>query len=116
MLAQSIGRHDLVVVDRETVRSTKRALFGFAVPTIALFGGDKDDMSQLDGLLAFAGRNRDGGYIFALKDGSEWSQIDDRPFALEPRTNDKITIRRATMGSFMLSVGRMPGVRVRRTK
>ena len=115
-VAQSIGRRDLIVVDREMVRSTRRSLFGFTVPTLGLFGSDTDEVRQIDGLLAYSSRNRDGGYVLGLKDGSEWSQIDDRPLALEPRANDKITIHSAAMGSFMLNVGRMPGLRVRRIK
>jgi len=113
-VTQAIGRHDLLVVDREAVRSAKRSLFGFSVPNFGIFGGDKEEVKQLDGVLAFASRNRDGGYVLGLQDGSQWSQIDDRPLAIEPRPGDKITVHRAALGSFMLNVGRMPGIRVKR--
>src|SRR5215203_4368662 len=35
--------NELVVVDRREIRETKRSLFGFTLPRISLFSGDKND-------------------------------------------------------------------------
>lgn len=114
-LEQAITRRDVVVVDREAVRSTRRSLFGFAVPNLGLFGGsEKEDIKQLDGVVASTSGNRDGGYVLTLRDGSSWSQLDDRPLAVAPRAGDKVLVTRASLGSYMLSVSRQPGIRVRR--
>lgn len=113
-VTQALSRHDLLIVDRDAVRSAKRSLFGFSVPDFGVFGGDQEEVKQLEGVLAFASRNRDGGYVIGLQDGSQWSQIDDRPLALEPRRGDQIVVHRAALGSYMLNVGRMPGIRVKR--
>ena len=112
--AEAVQRQDLVVVDRDEVRRTKRTLFGLSLPKFPLLGGDGEDVSQIDGVIDGVGRNRDGGYVFLLKDGSRWSQTDSRPIALEPERGDTVVVKRAALGSFMLSVGKQPGVRVQR--
>ena len=114
VLTGAIMRHDIVVVDRDEVRRTRRTLFGLTVPSMAFLGGDKDDLKQIDGTLSGTSHNRDGGYIFRLEDGSRWTQVDDRAFALQPQAGEKVLVKRATMGSYMLIVGRQPGVRVQR--
>lgn len=86
-----------------------------ALPDLGIFGDDgKDAIKQIDGNISGVSTNRDGGYVFSLADGSRWTQIDDRPIALEPRSGDKVVVSKAAMGSYMLSVRRQPGVRVRR--
>ncbi len=112
--AEAVQRQDLVVVDRDEVRRTKRTLFGLSLPKFPLLGGDGEEVSQIDGVIDGVGRNRDGGYVFLLQDGSRWSQTDSRPIALEPERGDKVVVKRAALGSFMLSVGKQPGVRVQR--
>ena len=115
IVGDAVAKQDLVVFDRESVRKTRRSLFGFSIPNLGVFGDkDQDAIKQIDGVIAAFGHNADGGYIFVLQDGGRWSQIDDRPLALEPRSGDKVTIKRAALGSFMLSVGRQPGLRVKR--
>lgn len=113
-MRDAISRRDLVVVDREEIRRTRRSLFGMSLPSMPFLGGDKEEISHIDGVLEATSRNRDGGYVFRLEDGSRWTQVDDRPFALEPRRGEKVVVKRAAMGSFMMTVGRQPGVRVQR--
>lgn len=115
-VADRVAKRDLVVVDREAVRSTKRTLFGLSIPKLGLFDDDKEsEVTELTGVIESVGRNSDGGFVFFLQGGARWSQIDSRPIALEPEKGDKVVIRRAALGSYMLSVNRQPGVRVRRT-
>jgi topoisomerase IA-like protein len=58
--------------------------------------------------------NADGGYIFRLADGSRWTQMDGKPIAVEPRTGDKVVVKKGVLGSYILSVARQPGVKVKR--
>ncbi len=114
-VGEAVARRDIVVVDREAVGKTRRSLFGLALPDLGIFGDDgKDAIKQIDGVVAGVSTNRDGGYVFSLADGSRWTQIDDRPIAIEPRGGDKVVVRKAALGSYMLSVRRQPDVRVRR--
>jgi len=114
-VGDAVAKQELVVFDRESVRKTRTSLFGFSIPNLGIFGAnDKDEIKQIEGVIAAYRYNPDGGYIFTLQDGGRWSQTDDKPFALEPRSGDKVVIKRAAMGSYMMSVARQPGVRVKR--
>ena len=115
-MQNAIANRDLVAVDRENVRKARRSLFGFSVPDFGIFGkdGDKEEITQVEGVLAGVGGNGDGGFTFRLEDGSRWIQTDSKPFAIQPKRGDKVVIKRGALGSYMLRVGRQPGVKVQR--
>ncbi|MEO8547463.1 MAG: hypothetical protein ABI422_03755 [Sphingomicrobium sp.] len=112
--AQGFASGDIVAVDREKIRSTKRTLFGLSIPNLGIFGDDESELKQVEGVLSGAGFNRDGGYIFRLQDGARWSQTDSKPIAIAPRAGDKVVVKRGAMGSYFLSIGHQPGVKVQR--
>jgi hypothetical protein len=91
-------------------------LFGFSVPSFGgLFGGDdRDEVRQIEAAVTRAYRNPEGGWTVRLADGSTWTQTDDSPIALGPRSGDKVVVKRGTLGSFIMNVNRQPGVKVRR--
>ena len=110
----AVQQGDLVAVDREKVRQTKRSLFGFSVPDLGLFGGDdKDEVKEIEGVIAAVGMGHDG-YRVRLQDGSRWAQTDGKRIALEPRVGDKVVIRRGALGSFIMRVAGQSGVKVER--
>ena len=116
VIGDAVSKKDLVVFDRESVRKTKRGLFGLSVPDLGIFG-DEDDavqVKQIEGEIVSSAINADGGYIFRLADGSRWSQTDGKPIALPPEAGDKVVVKKGTLGSYMLSVAKQPGVKVRR--
>jgi hypothetical protein len=114
-VGDAISRRELVMVDREAVKIARRSLFGFSIPSLGgLLGNDRDELKQLEGQVAFSSQRGDGTYVIGLQDGTQWSQTDDRTLALEPRKGDKVVVNRAALGSYMLNVGRMPGIRVKR--
>lgn len=117
-IGDAVAKRDIVVFDRESVKKTKRGLFGFSIPNLGLFGDDNDEVEikQIDGTIAASSFNRDGGYIFVLEDNTQWSQIDGKPVALPPRRGDKVAVKKGALGSYFLSFGGQPGVKVKRTK
>jgi len=117
IIGEAVAKRDLVVFDRESVRQTKRGLFGFGIPNLGIFGDDNDEVEikQIDGEIVSTAFNADGGYIFRLADGSRWTQMDGKPFALPPEAGDKVVVKKGALGSYIMSVARQPGVKVRRT-
>ena len=113
-IGEAVAKEDLVVFDRESVRETKKGLFGFSLPNLGIFGDEENEISQIEGTVVSFGYNADGGYIFRLADGSRWSQTDGRPLAVQPRDGDKVIIKKGALGSFSLSVAKQPGVKVKR--
>lgn len=115
-IGEAVAKRDIVVYDRESVKQTKRGLFGFSIPNLGIFGDDDDEVEikQIDGEIVSTGLSADGSYVFRLADGSRWSQIDSKPIALEPQTGDKVVVRKGALGSYILSVAKQPGVKVKR--
>jgi hypothetical protein len=115
-IGEAVAKRDLVVMDRESVKKTKRGLFGFSIPNLGIFGDDDDavEIKQIEGTVVSTALNADGGFIFRLADGSRWTQIDSKPFAIPPANGDKVVVKKGALGSFFLTVQGSPGVKVKR--
>ena len=103
----------VVVIDQQQVREMRRSLFGVSLPDTGLFGKG-NDLPQIDTTLTSASVDDAGRWSFVLADGARWTQTDDHIIARRPRANDKVSIKRAALGSFRLSVGGQPGVKAKR--
>ena len=114
-LGQAVARREVVVIDRQRVTAARRSLFGFSVPSFGgLFGGDENEVKEIQSTVTGVGRNPEGGWTIKLADGSTWTQTDDTPLGLRPERGQKVIVRRATLGAFRLSVGGQPAVKVKR--
>lgn len=117
VIGEAVAKRDIVVFDRESVKETKRGLFGFSIPNLGIFGDEdkEDEIKQIEGTIVSTAFNADGGYIFRLADGSRWSQLDSKPFAIPPQSGDKVVVKKGSLGSYFLSIPGQPGVKVERT-
>jgi hypothetical protein len=113
--AQSSG--ELVAMDRQQVRRTRRSLFGLAVPNLGIFGDDNQDdeeASRIESTVRSASMNANGKWIIELPDGARWIQIDSRELNFPPRAGQPIRIRRAALGSYLANINNQTAIRVRR--
>jgi hypothetical protein len=114
---QAVAAKDLVFVDRERAKATRRSLFGFSMPSFGgLFGDDEDEdaIKQIESTVASAGRNGDGGWTISLADKTTWTQTNDAVLGLSPKTGQKVVVKRGVMGTYYLSVNGQPGIKVKR--
>ena len=107
---------ELVVVDRAAVNETRRQLFGFELPTLPrLFSdGEAEELNAIETTLQRASRGADNHWIFRLADGSVWRQIDSERVRFENESGEPVRVRKASLGSYLLTVGGSRAVRVRR--
>ncbi len=109
-MAQATAKKDLVIIDRESIRATKRGLFGISLPRIKMFGGNDDvEVNQIESTIT-ATSSRNGFSIFALADGSKWEQTDGR--FTYPKAGQKILVKRGALGGFMARVDGQADIRV----
>lgn len=94
---------DLIVVDKETVTKAQRESFGLNLPSLS-FGQKREAIEQVESTLREA-RKTPSGWRFVLEDGARWQQVDGEALPLPPRVGAKVTVRRASLGSYMLSIG-----------
>lgn len=115
-LEAAADKGEIVIIDRQQIRTTKRTLFGLPIPSLEILGGGgpEEEISQVEGTIAGASRDADSRWILRLADGARWQQIDDRVLPLSPKAGDKVTIRRASLGTFMMQIRGRAGIRVKR--
>ena len=107
---------EVVVVDRAQVTAARRQMFGFQLPTITLFeqGERAEPIGEIETTLTRAGMSGEGRWVFTLADGSVWRQIDTERVSFRNQAGEPVRVRRAAMGSYLLTAGRSRAVRVRR--
>lgn len=106
---------DVLVVDRDTARKTKRGLFGLTLPKLKLFGeNDDEEVDQIESKIASSYAGKDGSTVFVLEDGARWKQTDGRE--TYPKAGQSIVVRKGALGSFFARVNNQPGVRVIRVQ
>ncbi|WP_146218163.1 MULTISPECIES: hypothetical protein [unclassified Caulobacter] len=117
-LAAADASGEIVVLDRQKVESVKREAFGFNLPKLDLFGGKGGDapasLDRIEGVAKQAWQNGAGGWTIVLEDGAKWDQVGRDPVRRAPKAGSKISIRRASMGSFFLNVDGQTAIRARR--
>jgi hypothetical protein len=109
-LSKANSTGDLVVMDRQQIRKTRRSLFGLALPDLGVFGDSSSlgDAAQLETTIKVARQDGNGRWTFDLTEGGRWVQLDSNEFILDPAPGQKVRIRRASMGSYLMNVN--PGI------
>jgi hypothetical protein len=114
-LAEAVDKKQLVVLDQQEIRETRRSLFGFSVPNIPLFRGESGgDEGKLETVIAGASRLEGGKWQIRLEDGAIWQTNETRLNLDDPRPGQKIVIQRGTLGNYFLRINGQRGVRGRR--
>jgi hypothetical protein len=109
---------EVTVVDQAQARRTRQRLFGLDLDTVNLFGALRDDapVGAIETTLVSARQNHREEWTFNLADGSTWLQIDDTRLNIAVRPGASVRIRRAALGSYLLSVNGARSLRVRRER
>jgi len=104
------------IVDRGQLRQARRSLFGFSMPKLPFFSGDQsaaDTPDQIDTTIKSA---RDLGYgkyrIVVIEGDAVWETTEESNH--QPRSGEKISIRRGPLGSYFLRIDGNSGVKGRR--
>jgi hypothetical protein len=114
-LAEAVDKKELVVLDQQEIRETRRSLFGFSVPNIPLFRGESGgDDGKLETTIAGAAPLGGGKWRIRLEDGAIWDTNESRLGLSDPRPGQKIVIQRGTLGNYFLRIDGQRGVRGRR--
>lgn len=109
---------DVAVVDKAEARKARRSLFGFAMPNLPFFAGDKsaDEVSDtLESTITRANGIGYGKFRITIAEGDAvWETTETYATMREPRSGDKIFIKRGPLGSYMLRIGSNRGVKGKR--
>jgi hypothetical protein len=119
-LDQAEKNAEVVVLDKAEVKKARKGLFGFTIPDLGIFGGNKDgkddpadEITEIESTLTSAGINRAGKWSFTIEDGARWVQTDTTSIRT-PKVGMKVKIKKAALGSFFMNIAERPGFKVRR--
>lgn len=113
--AAAVERKDLVVLDRQEIRRTRRSLFGMTLPRTPLFRGEGGE--ETDELTAQIGSVRDlgmGKWRFRLSDGALWETAEGYIGLRDPKAGQEVVIKKAPLGNYFIRFNGQRGVRGRR--
>ena len=117
-LAQAVGGNELVVLNREDIRQTRRSLFGFHLPRLPLFGGGSREVEETpDEITATIASVRSLGHDkwqVRLEDGAVWQTTEGSAYIRAPRAGGSVVIRRGPMGSYMMRIDGQRALRAMR--
>lgn len=108
-LAGAIESKEVLVVEQEEVKKTKRSLFGFRLPDLSIFGSEeeKPEDQQLETTIVKATLGPTGRWNITTAEGAVWQTTESVVFP--PRTGDPLQIKKGALGSYFLKVkGRRP--------
>ena len=107
-LDQAEAKGDIVVVDREQARQVRRQAFGFSLPSISILekGAAKEDLEAVASRIVSARADMSG----------TWTQIDVTPVNRTPKAGLEVTIKKGSLGSFMMSIAGQRVIRVKRVE
>lgn len=111
---------ELSVVNRADMRTARRSLFGFSLPKLPFFSGDKsaDDVPDvLDSTIRSARPIASGRYRIQIAAGDAvWETTEASTRLQEPQAGEKIVISKGALGSYFLRINGQNGVKGRRIK
>jgi hypothetical protein len=117
-LVQSVERNETVVLDKQEVRKTKRSLFGFSLPKLPFFGGDKDpdkeepEFTQIETPIKTVRNIGYGKFRFTIDDGAQWETTEG--INAFPKPGEKVVIKKGLMGSYFIKFEGSRSVKGRR--
>lgn len=115
-LAEAEASGQIVIIDREQVQAVRREAFGFNLPKLSLFSrgaGKAEEIDRVTLAVQAAHRGSDGKWVIEVEGGGVWRQIDSEQMA-PPRADARAEIRKATLGSFFMSIDGRRSIRVER--
>jgi hypothetical protein len=115
---QAEAKGDVVVVDREQARKVRRQAFGFTIPSISIFEKSEttEEVDNATGVVASARQDANGHWIIKLEDGAVWAQVDANELFKTPKPGMPVKIRKASLGSYLMSVDNQGSFRAHRVE
>lgn len=111
---------ELSVVNRADMRTARRSLFGFSLPKLPFFAGDKsaDEVPDvLESTIRSARPIANGRYSIQIAAGDAvWETTESRMNLSDPRAGQKIVISKAALGSYFLRIDGQNGIKGRRVR
>ncbi len=118
-LGKALTGGSLVVVDREDIRRTRRSLFGFSLPKLPFFKGDRSAEDTPDEIIATIASVRllpNDRWSLVLDSGAVWQTLQEGSSQSTPKVGQTVKIKSGALGAYRVSVAGRPGLRAMRVR
>jgi len=115
----AVRERKVAVIDQEDIRKTRRTLFGISLPRVKLFGDAEDaepEIKEVTAVIKSTSQGEGGRIVFTLEDGAVWAQTDDYPVFYNVKPGQKVTLKRASFGSYFADFEKTVTVRAKRLR
>ena len=108
---------ELVLMDKASIRKTKRSLFGFSLPNLPFFGdgdgeGNSKEAEELQTSFASLRSLGYGKWQFTVPEGGTWQTTE--ALNAQPKIGQEIVLKKGVAGGYWLRVGKNVACRVKR--
>ncbi len=111
---------EVVILDKQEIKKTRRSLFGFNLPRLPFLGSSdadaktaKPEDARIESTLASVRPQANRLWLLTLEDGAQWQTTEPIPYEI-PVAGMKVAIRKAAMGSFLGNINGWRAVRMKR--
>jgi hypothetical protein len=114
-MGEAETKGDIVVIDRAKATQAHKEAFGLPIPSLAFVTKalKPEEVNRLDGLVEAARADANGDWTLRLQGGAVWRQISG-DLSRPPHAGSKVSIRKGTLGSFLMNVDDQPSIKVHR--
>lgn len=117
VLVDASAQGNIVVVDQEEAKRTRRSLFGFNLPKLPFFSGDKsaeEDQDQISAKVTSVRALPYGRWQMKIEDGALWETTETSSVVDDPRPGQTVVIKRGPLGSYMIRIDGQRALRAKR--
>ena len=116
-LTEAVGKGEVIVMDQQEVKQTRRSLFGFQLPRLPLFRGDSGpDEDELTAKIVSASGIGYDKYRLRLEGNGVWETTESSSRISVPRSGQSVLIKRGPLGSYMMRIDGQRAVRAKRVE
>jgi hypothetical protein len=114
-LSEAVDRKELVILDKQEIRQTKRSLFGFTVPRIGLFRGDDGgEQSEIVTKITSVRNLGNGKWQIRITEGATWETTEASMMISDPRNGNEVRIKKGPLGSYLMRIAGQRALRAKR--
>jgi hypothetical protein len=114
-MGEAERRGDIVVIDRSQAAAAHKQAFGLPLPSLDFVTRalKPEEVDQIEGVVASAHADVNGRWTLALEGGAVWRQVSG-DLSRPPKAGSKVSIRKGTLGSFLMNIDGQPSIKVHR--
>ena len=119
-LIAATASNEIVIIERQEVRKTRKGLFGFTLPRIGFLNGrgdnaeDRADAAELETTITASRSVGYGKWRFTVEGGAVWETIEASSGFSDPLVGQKAFLQKGALGAYYVKVNKGRRVQARR--